>query len=42
METECHMVVEEENPKVRSVDIFSKSEPTAVKEITRVQMHVLL
>jgi hypothetical protein len=38
METECHKVVVEENPKVRSVDIFPKSEPTEVKEITRVQM----
>jgi len=38
METECHEVVLEENPKVRSVDIFSKSEPTGVKEIPRVQM----
>jgi len=26
------------NPKVRSVDIFPKYEPTGVKEITRVQM----
>ncbi|KEH33263.1 hypothetical protein MTR_3g034005 [Medicago truncatula] len=38
METECHEVVVEENSKVRSVDIFPKSEPTGVKEITRVQM----
>ena len=38
METECHEVVMEENPKVRSVDIFPKSEPAGVKEITRVQM----
>jgi len=38
METECHKVVVEENPKVRSIDIFPKSEPTRVKEITRVQM----
>ena len=38
METECHKVVVEENPKVRSIDIFPKSEPTGVKEITRVQM----
>ena len=39
METECHKVeVEEEKPKVRSVDIFPKSEPTEVEEITRVQM----
>jgi hypothetical protein len=38
METECHEVVLGENPKVRSVDISSKSEPTGVKEITRVQM----
>ena len=38
METECHKVVVEENPKVRSVDIFPKSEPTEVEEITRVQM----
>ena len=30
----------EENPKVRSADIFSKSEQTGVKEITRVQMVV--
>ncbi|KEH36377.1 hypothetical protein MTR_3g117535 [Medicago truncatula] len=38
METECHKVVVEENRKVRSVDIFSKSGSTGVKEITRVQM----
>lgn len=38
METECHEVVVEENPKVRSVDIFLKSEPTGVEEITSVQM----
>jgi len=38
METECHKFVVEENPKVRSVDILPKSEPTEVKEITRVQM----
>ncbi|KEH16359.1 hypothetical protein MTR_0214s0030 [Medicago truncatula] len=38
METECHKVVVEENPKVRSVDIFLKSGSTGVKEITRVQM----
>ena len=38
METKCHEVVVEENPKVRVVDIFSKSEPTEVKEITCVQM----
>ncbi|KEH16839.1 hypothetical protein MTR_0083s0070 [Medicago truncatula] len=38
METECHEVVVEENPKVRSVDIFPKSEPTGVKEITLVQI----
>ena len=38
MEIEWHEVVLEENPKVRSVDIFSKSEPTRVEEITRVQM----
>nr|ABO80925.1 hypothetical protein MtrDRAFT_AC144563g44v2 [Medicago truncatula] len=38
METECHEVVVEENPKVRSVDIFPKSGSTEVKEITRVQM----
>jgi len=38
METECHEVVVEENPKVRSVDIFPKSEPTGLKEITRMQM----
>ena len=37
METECHEVVLEENPKVRSVDIFLKSEPAGVKEITREQ-----
>jgi len=36
METECHEVVVEENPKVRSVDIFLKSGPMEVKEITRV------
>jgi hypothetical protein len=42
METECHEVVVEENPKVRSVDIFPKSEPTGVKEITRVQMDACL
>ena len=38
METECHEVVVEENPKVRSVDIFPKSESNGVKKITRVQM----
>ena len=39
METECHEVVVEEDPQVRSVDFFFlKSEPTRVKEITRVQM----
>lgn len=38
MEIECHKVVVEENPKVRSVDIFPKSEQTGVKKITRVQM----
>jgi len=38
METECHKVAVEENPKVRNVDIFPKSEPMEVKEITRVQM----
>jgi len=38
METECHEVVVDENPKVRNVDIFPKSEPMGVKEITRVQM----
>ncbi|RHN42201.1 hypothetical protein MtrunA17_Chr8g0374311 [Medicago truncatula] len=38
METVCHKVVVEENCKVRSVDIFSKSVSTGVKEITRVQM----
>ncbi|KEH16049.1 hypothetical protein MTR_0360s0010 [Medicago truncatula] len=38
METECHKVVVEENPKVRSGDICSKSEPKEVKEITHVQM----
>ena len=38
MESECHKVEVEEKPKVRSVDIFPKSEPTEVEEITRVQM----
>jgi len=38
MDTECHEVVLEENSKVRSVDLFPKSEPTRVKEIIRVQM----
>jgi len=38
IKNECHKVVGEENPKVRSVDIFPKSKPTGVKEITRVQM----
>ena len=38
MEIECHKVVVEENPKVRSADIFPKSEPMEVEEITRVQM----
>ena len=38
MESECHKVEVEEKPKVRSVDIFAKSEPTEVEEITRVQM----
>jgi hypothetical protein len=37
METECHEVVLEENPKVKSVDIFPKSELLRVKEITCVQ-----
>jgi hypothetical protein len=37
METECHKVVLEEYPKVKSVDIFPKSELLGVKEITRVQ-----
>jgi len=39
METECHEVVLEESSKVRSVDIFPKSEPTGVKEITRLQVN---
>ena len=38
MKIECHKVEVEEKPKVRSVDIFPKSEPTEVEEITRVQM----
>ena len=38
METKCHEVVVEENPQMRSVDLFSKSEPTGVKEITHVQI----
>jgi hypothetical protein len=38
MKSECHKVVVEEKPKVMSVDIFPKSGPTEVKEITRVQM----
>ncbi|KEH22882.1 hypothetical protein MTR_7g061620 [Medicago truncatula] len=38
MERECHKIVVEENPNVRSVDIGPKSEPTEIKEITRVQM----
>ncbi|KEH27898.1 hypothetical protein MTR_5g048800 [Medicago truncatula] len=38
METECHVVVVEENLKVRSVDIFPKSESTGVKEIILVQI----
>jgi len=38
METECRDALVEENTKVRSVDIFPKSESTGVKEITRVQM----
>lgn len=38
MKSECHKVEVEEKPKVRSVDIFPKSEPTEVEEITRVQM----
>ena len=38
MEIECHKVVVEENPKVRSADIFPKSEQTGVEEFTRVQM----
>jgi len=37
MEIECHKVVVEEKPKVRSVDIFPKSNSTGVKEITSVQ-----
>ncbi|KEH28074.1 hypothetical protein MtrunA17_Chr5g0426191 [Medicago truncatula] len=39
METECHKVVVEENPKVRSVDICPKSEPMGVKEITLVKIY---
>ncbi len=38
MESECHKVVVKEKPKVMNVDIFSKSEPTEVEEITHVQM----
>jgi len=38
MEIGCHKVVVEEKPKVMNVDIFLKSGPTEVKEITRVQM----
>jgi len=38
MEIECHKVVLKEKPKVMNVDIFSKSGPTEVEEITRVQM----
>ena len=38
MEIECHKVVVKENPKVMNVDILSKSGPTEVEEITRVQM----
>ena len=38
MEIECHKVVVEEKPKVMNVDNFSKSGPTEVVEITRVQM----
>ncbi|KEH26625.1 hypothetical protein MTR_6g466390 [Medicago truncatula] len=37
METECHEIVVEENPKVKSVDIFSKTGSTGVKEITRAE-----
>jgi len=40
METEFHEVVVEENPQVRSVDFFPKSEPTRVKEITLLQWDV--
>ena len=37
MESECHKVVVKAKPKVMNVDIFSKSGPTEVEEITRVQ-----
>jgi len=43
MEIECHKVVVEEKPKVRSVDIFPKSEPTGLrKSLVCRKMHVLL
>ena len=38
METDCHDIVVEENPQVRSIGLCLKFQPTGVKEITRVQM----
>jgi len=37
-ETNCHDIVVEENPQVKSIGLFLKFQPTGVKEITRVQM----
>jgi hypothetical protein len=38
METDCHDIVVEENPQVKSIGLFLKFHSTGVKEITRVQM----
>ena len=38
METNCHDIVVDENPQVKSIGLFLKFQPTGVKEITRVQM----
>ena len=38
METNCHDIVVEENPQVKSIGLFLKFQPTGVKEITHVQM----
>jgi len=34
METNCHDIVVEENPQVKSIGLFLKFQPTGVKEIT--------
>jgi len=38
METNCHDIVVEENPQLKSIGLFLKFQPTRIKEITRVQM----